>query len=105
MGEAGAGQDEMRGIGMVDRRHQPPRFQLGGEIDLAGNAERIDRLRQRPAALDRLQRQRADIGDAGDEPGPVLPRRDHPPGAVLVPMLQQSQCHVLSLSTAAGGDN
>ena len=63
MGQAGAGDQQMRRVGMIDRRENAALRQQGGRIDLAAAGSRLDQL--------------GDGGPPGDRgPGQVEDRMD-----------------------------
>ena len=77
MGEAGAGQMQMRSVGMVDRRDQPALAVGGVEIDGLAETLALDQRGKAAAAAGRLQRQRVDaLGAVHDPRGAVSARDD-----------------------------
>ena len=80
MGQPGAGDEDMRGIGMVDRRQHPPLLVGGREIDRLADAALGDELFQRDAGLDGVFGELARRACAFDEPA-FAARGDHQPPA------------------------
>jgi len=76
MGQAGAGHDAMRGVGVVDRRDKMPRRQFGREIDAVALTTGQRGVEQRPAFGDRALGQRDDALDARHERGLVAARQN-----------------------------
>ena len=93
MGEAGAGQQDMRVIIMVDRREQAARFEFGGDVHRVALGRGCHGGGQADALRDGMQRQSADRGEADHEGRAVALRGDNAPFAALGTVLQQAQCH------------
>ena len=98
MGEAGAGDVDMRGIGVVDRRQDPLLLHRGGEIDRLADAAIGDELAQRRAGLDRLAGEFERGARALHEPAFAARGDDQRALAFFVDDLGQS--HVPSLGAA-----
>ena len=77
MGQAGAGQVQMRGVWMVDRRDQPALTVGGVEIDGLAETLALDQRGEAGAAARRLQRERVDAFRAVDDPRGAVGARHH----------------------------
>ena len=90
MGEPGAGDVDMGGIGMIDRQQNPLLLHRGGEIDRLADAAIGDQLAQRRAGLDRLAGEFERRARALDEPAFAAGGDDQRALAFLVGDLGQS---------------
>ncbi len=97
MGQARAGQLDMRVIVMVDGGEQFARCKGRGNVDRIARACRIDRGAQADVTGDRVERQGADAGIARHDMGGIALRRDDGADAAGGTMLQQAQCHEKTL--------
>ncbi len=77
MGQAGAGEVQMRGVGMVDRRDQPALAVGGVEIDGLAETLALDQRGEAAAAARRLQRERVDAFRAVHDPRGAVGARHH----------------------------
>ena len=93
MGQPGAGEVEMRRIGMADRRRQPPLRVGGGEVDRFAETLRSSSTVEARAGARGLQRQRIDAAGAVDQPGAAADARDD--AWISPPVDQLGNQHVL----------
>ena len=77
MGEAGAGEMQMRSVGMVDRRDQPALAVGGVEVDGLAETLALDQRGQAAAAAGGFQGKRVDAFRAVHDPRGAVGARDH----------------------------